>query len=109
MELVLTKYNNILQLPTVNQDISSDNPILFTVVDSPNTNTFNTMGMKVVDQVLIHMDDKNYMAKGYSPLENLVHGLHMHEEWQKISDAYKVTFLKSWLYCKEFGIILYLS
>ena len=51
------------------------------------------MGMKVVDQVLTHMDDRNYMAKGYSPLENLVHGLHMHEEWKMISDAYKVTFL----------------
>ena len=48
--------------------------------------------MRVVDQVLNHMDDKYYMAKGYSPLENLVHGLHMHEEWQKVSDAYKVSF-----------------
>ena len=53
------------------------------------------MGMKVVDQVLTHMDDRNYMAKGYTPLENLVHGLHMHEEWKKISDAYKVTLFKS--------------
>jgi hypothetical protein len=49
--------------------------------------------MKVVDEVLSHMDDKNYMAKGNSPIINLVHGLHMHEEWKKLSAAYKVFLL----------------
>ena len=74
----------------MNQDLKSDQPILFKVVDKPYQNGFKSMGMRVVDQVLSHMGDANFMAKGYSALENLVHGLHMHEEWQKISEAYKV-------------------
>ena len=59
-------------------------------MDLPRKNHFVTVGMKVVDEVLMHMDDENYMAKGYSSLENLVHGLHMHEEWQRVSEAYRV-------------------
>jgi hypothetical protein len=72
--------NNII--PTVNMDLGSNLPILPNVRDMPATKkSFQTDGMRAVDQVLSHMDNKNYDIKEYSALERLVHALHMREVW----------------------------
>jgi len=74
-------------IPTVNLDLTSDSPIL---PDAPELekSCFKTGGMKAVDQVLSHMDNKNYDVKQYSPLERLVHTLHMKEVWNDAKAEY---------------------
>ena len=47
--------------------------------------SFMTMGLNAVDQVLSHMDNKDYDLAHYTTLERLVHALHM----QEVMDRHK--------------------
>jgi len=51
--------------------------------DIQETNAFMTDGMNIVDQVLSHMDDKNYDVKHYTVMEKMVHRFHMEEVWKR--------------------------
>jgi len=45
--------------------------------------SFDTDGMKTLDSILLHMDNKFWDVKNFSPLERVVHGFHMKEVWAK--------------------------
>jgi len=72
-----------IRIPSVNPDHTSQHSILFDVVDSPRDTNFHTLAMQLADQVLTNgrYDDDLCVA--------LFHTLHMHEEWEKTSLAYK--------------------
>jgi hypothetical protein len=73
-------------IPTVNFNLSSPYLVLPNAQDV--ASHFSTTGMRTADQVLSHMDDKNYDVKGYTTLERLVHALHMQECWHHASMHY---------------------
>jgi len=80
--------NNLV--PTVNKNLISDEPVLLNAPNEPDVGkTFKTDGMRAVDQVLSHMDDKTYDVKGYGPLERLVHVLHMQAVWDDARVQYE--------------------
>lgn len=75
-------------IPTINRDLTTDWPI---VPDAPllAESPFKTTAMKVLDEVLTHMDDSSYDAKQYSALERMEHAFHMQEVWAAASIEYK--------------------
>jgi len=75
-------------VPTVNMDLTSDVPIL---QNAPNgdISPFKTPGLRAVDYVLQHMSNANFGIKQYTPLERLVHALHMQEIWNEALAPYK--------------------
>jgi len=76
-------------IPTVNLDLASDVPILGYAPSSGQRSMFATPGMRMTDRVLSHMDDNHHDIRQYSPLEKLVHALHMQEVWYKARDVYR--------------------
>lgn len=85
-EPLATAENNI---PMVNMDLSGTTAIFFHAPDIPRNEKFNFMGIKIADQVLSHMDNKDYDVRGYNTLEKLVHSLHMHDVWTNIQMHYQ--------------------
>merc|ERR1719309_1727298 len=76
-----------IYMPVVNPDMVSMNPILFR---PPNfEHTFNTPALRVVDQVLSHMNDPHRDMSLYTNLEKIVHASHMQDVWQQASTEYK--------------------
>jgi len=73
-------------IPTINRDLRAADPILSNapLLLSP----FSTTGMKIVDEVLSHMDDDAYDVRGYTALERLEHALHMQEVWAAAKPHY---------------------
>uniref|UniRef100_A0A914C1M5 Uncharacterized protein n=1 Tax=Acrobeloides nanus TaxID=290746 RepID=A0A914C1M5_9BILA len=84
----VTEENNI---PTINVDLTSDQAILPYAPDrrGPNEDLFSDDAMKTVDEVLSHMDDPNYMIKGYNTIERLVHAFHMKTMWVSVREEYE--------------------
>jgi len=83
-EPTATEKNNI---PTVNKDLQSDVAIL------PNapmaqSSPFSTSAMRVVDNVMSHMDSLSYDMRMHSTLEKLIHALHMKDLWSETKIAY---------------------
>jgi len=76
-------------IPMINLDLNSDTPFLFNAPDEKADPMFVSMAMRAVDKVLSHMDDNDYDVKLYSPLERIVHALHMHEVWTKTQAPYQ--------------------
>jgi len=69
--------NNI---PVVDLNLTSDTPVL-DHAPSRSPSPFNSLGMRVLDQVLTHMDDNMYDVKNMNGLERVAHAMHMHEMW----------------------------
>jgi len=76
-------------IPTVNRDLMSSFPIILNApeIRRPKID-FRTSAMRVVDEVLSHMDNPNYDISQYSTLERLVHAFHMREVWSKAHVEY---------------------
>eukprot|EP00116_Pleurobrachia_bachei_P012517 sb/3472779/ len=71
-------------IPTVNLDMTPNaarvlpNAPLATYDDS-----FSSMGLKHLDKILRHMDDKKYSIINYNTLEKVAHTFHMSELWTR--------------------------
>jgi len=74
-------------IPTINSNLLDGKPILH---DAPEAEVsmFSTNAMRAADRVFMHMSDKYYDLKQYSPLEKLVHALHMEEIWHEAALQY---------------------
>uniref|UniRef100_A0A914RC45 Uncharacterized protein n=1 Tax=Panagrolaimus davidi TaxID=227884 RepID=A0A914RC45_9BILA len=79
------------RVPTINMNLTSDQPILPYAPDrsTPDSKHFHTDGMKILDEVLTHMDDSSYDVKNLSPLEKIAHAFHMEEMWVAALHAYR--------------------
>ena len=59
---------------------------------APNRNVpgegFVTDGMNSLNEILTHMDDKDYEIYGYTTLERVAHTFHMEETWAKAKIEY---------------------
>eukprot|EP00091_Calanus_sinicus_P004446 TRINITY_DN14767_c0_g1_i2.p1 TRINITY_DN14767_c0_g1~~TRINITY_DN14767_c0_g1_i2.p1 ORF type:complete len:187 (-),score=31.59 TRINITY_DN14767_c0_g1_i2:126-686(-) len=53
------------------------------------TSTFETIGLKVAEEVLLHIGEKDWDLGNSGVLGKMVHALHMHEMWYKSSIIYK--------------------
>merc|ERR1712002_345119 len=74
-------------LPVVNPDLSSETEILAKPVDFKHS--FKSPALRVVDQVLSHMDSPNYgLNEDFSNLGKIVHAAHMQDWWSEASRAY---------------------
>merc|ERR1712002_1141672 len=74
-------------LPVVNPDLSSETEILAKPVDFEHS--FKSPALRVVDQVLSHMDSPNYgLNEDFSNLAKIVHAAHMQDWWSEASRAY---------------------
>lgn len=78
------------KVPTVNRDLNAKDAILEHAPNVGYEDKFQTMAMRGVDEILSHMDNPQYSTFAYySPLEKLVHGLHMQEMWTMTSQSYQ--------------------
>jgi len=73
-------------LPVVNPDLSSETEILAKPVEFKHS--FKSPALRVVDQVLSHMDSPNYGLMDFSNLGKIVHAAHMQDWWSEASRAY---------------------
>lgn len=73
-------------VPTINFDLLAEMAILPYAPDrrTNDTDSFMTTGMKVLDSVLTHMDEKHWDMVSFDPLERLVHAFHMQEMWAHV-------------------------
>jgi hypothetical protein len=76
----------IFNLPIVNPDLSSETEILAKPVEFKHS--FKSPALRVVDQVLSHMDSPNYGLMDFSNLGKIVHAAHMQDWWSEASRAY---------------------
>jgi len=74
------------KLPVVNPDLSSETAILAKPVEFKHS--FKSPALRVVDQVLSHMDSPNYGLMDFSNLGKIVHAAHMQDWWSEASRAY---------------------
>lgn len=84
----LATENNFV--PTVARDLHAEIAVLPYTPDwkSKDSHMFLTDGMKVLDSVLSHMNDKSWDNAGFSPLERVEHAFHMRETWARIKIEY---------------------
>jgi len=73
-------------LPVVNPDLSSESEILAKPIDFKHS--FKSPALRVVDQVLSHMDSPNYGIKDFSTLAKIAHAAHMQDWWAEASRAF---------------------
>ena len=77
-----------IRMPIVNPDLLSFEPILFQPPDFKHS--FSTPALRVVDQVLSHMNSPHYDMRLYTDLEKIVHAAHMQDIWYEAGKAYKL-------------------
>jgi len=80
----LATENNFV--PTIDFDLHSEHAILPYAPDLKNdeNETSLTEGMKVLDLVLSHMNEKHWDISAFNPLERIVHAFHMREVWARV-------------------------
>ncbi|CAJ0963977.1 unnamed protein product, partial [Mesorhabditis belari] len=85
-----TNENN--SVPTINMDSFADPAILPNAPDrrGPSDAMYLTDGMKTLDEVLSHMNEKGWDIKYFSPLERVVHAFHMEEAWAMVLKEYEM-------------------
>lgn len=76
-------------IPTIDNDLTSDTPVLKNAPPLNPPNRFNHSILGSVDRILTNMDNKYYGVLKYSALEKVVHELHMHSIWEKTKKVYK--------------------
>jgi len=77
--------NNI---PTINRNLSSSEPILNDAPDLGRSDRFQTMALLVAEEVVLN-EDRDWDMHNADTLEKLLHALHMHEMWADTSRVYK--------------------
>ena len=79
------KSNNI-RLPVINPDLISRHPILYTPLDFEHI--FEGPALRLIDQVLTHMNEPYHDLALYTNLEKIVHGAHMQDTWIAAGNEY---------------------
>jgi len=83
----LATENNFV--PTIDLDLRSDLAIIPYAKDTkPADSELRTEGMKVLDMVIAHMNDKHWDIVGFTPFERAAHIFHMHELWSHTKDEF---------------------
>ena len=75
-----------INLPVVNPDLLSEIEVLSKPFEFEHA--FKTPALRVVDQVLSHMNFPDYDIRGNSAIERIVHGAHMQDWWSEGSKFY---------------------
>lgn len=75
-----------INLPVVNPDLLSETEVLSKPFEFEHD--FKTPALRVVDQVLSHMNFPDYDIRGNSAIERIVHEAHMQDWWSTGSRAY---------------------
>ena len=72
--------NETNNIPTVNRNLSSSEPILNDAPDIGRSDRFQTMGLQVAEEVVLN-EDRDWDLHNAETLDKLLHALHMHEMW----------------------------
>ena len=80
--------NETNNIPTVNRNLSSSEPILNDAPDIGRSDRFQTMGLQVAEEVVLN-EDRDWDLHNADTLDKLLHALHMHEMWMETSRIYK--------------------
>ena len=75
-----------IYLPVVNPDLLSNIKVLSKPFEFEHA--FKTPALRLVEQVLSHMNFPDYDIKGYSAIERIVHAAHMQDWWSTGSKFY---------------------
>lgn len=75
-----------INLPVVNPDLLSETEVLSKPFEFEHD--FKTPALRVVDQVLSHMNFPDYDIRGNSAIERIVHEAHMQDWWSEGSKFY---------------------
>lgn len=75
-----------INFPVVNPDLLSETEVLSKPFEFEHA--FKTPALRVVDQVLSHMNFPDYDIRGNSAIERIVHEAHMQDWWSAGSQAY---------------------
>jgi hypothetical protein len=80
------------KVPTVNRDMSAIDGVLLSAPDlqSADGHSYKTDVMKIVDEILMHMDDPEYFRRYTSFVERVAHEAHMYEHWAHVLEHYNV-------------------
>jgi len=81
------KANETNNIPTINRNLSSFEPILNDAPDIGRSNRFQTMALLVAEEVVLN-EDRDWDLHNADTLEKLLHALHMHEMWTESSRVY---------------------
>lgn len=79
--------NETNNIPTVNRNLSSSEPILNDAPDIGRSDRFQTMGLQVAEEVVLN-EDRDWDLHNAETLDKLLHALHMHEMWTETSRLY---------------------
>merc|ERR1719175_348048 len=82
------KANETNNIPTINRNLSSFEPILNDAPDIGRSNRFQTMALLVAEEVVLN-EDRDWDLHNADTLEKLLHALHMHEMWTEASGVYR--------------------
>ena len=82
------KANKTNNIPTINRNLSSSEPILNDAPDIGQSNRFQSMGLLVAEEVVLN-EDRDWDLHNAETLDKLLHALHMHEMWTETSRVYK--------------------
>jgi len=80
--------NETNNIPTVNRNLSSSEPILNDAPDIGRSGRFQTMGLLVAEEVVLN-EDRDWDLHNADTLDKLLHALHMHEMWTETSRVYQ--------------------
>merc|ERR1719341_359646 len=80
--------NETNNIPTVNRNLSSSEPILNDAPDIGRSGRFQTMGLLVAEEVVLN-EDRDWDLHNADTLDKLLHALHMHEMWTETSRLYQ--------------------
>jgi len=81
--------NETNNIPTVNRNLSSREPILNDAPDLKPSGHFKTIGLQVAEDVMLS-DGDDWDLHNADAIDKLLHGLHMHEMWNSASEVYSV-------------------
>ena len=81
--------NETNNIPTVNRNLSSSEPILNDAPDIGRSDRFQTMGLQVAEEVVLN-EDRDWDLHNAETLDKLLHALHMHEMWSQTSRLYNL-------------------
>merc|ERR1719167_2012214 len=81
--------NETNNIPTINRNLTSSEPILNDAPDIGRSDRFHTMGLLVAEEVVLK-EDRDWDLRNADTLDKLLHALHMHEMWSQTSRLYNL-------------------
>ena len=80
--------NETNNIPTINRNLTSSEPILNDAPDLGRSDRFQTMGLLVAEEVILN-EDADWDMHNADILGKFLHALHMHEMWTETSKVYQ--------------------